>query len=183
MTALNSHPTKVRIPFSVSHATPADCAAITTIYNQAIAKGGITMDGEPKSVMDWQRCLQNLGQRERLLVGRINQAVIGWGIVKRYSERSGYQGCCETSVYLHLSRTGQGYGKVIQTELLQQASHLGYHHIVAKVVTSNPGSIHFHKKLGFELVGIQKNIGYLAGKWHDVAILQYLFSHAHKKTS
>ncbi len=160
-------------PLVIRAAETQDCHKIAVIYNEAIENGGITMDNVPRTTADIQALLSQLSQREALLVAQLSEHVIGWGIVKRYSDRAGYQVCCETSVYLTFSETGKGYGKVLQQTLLSHAESLGYYHIVAKILAANESSIRFHQRFGFTIVGIQYGIGYLNGIWHDVVILQY----------
>ncbi|MDY6936313.1 MAG: N-acetyltransferase family protein [Cyanobacteriota bacterium] len=152
-----------------------DYPAIASIYNEAVERGGITMDGRPYNVDDIQAIADKMGDREILLVAQTPEKAIGWGIVKRYSDRIGYQVCCETSIYLTFSETGKGYGGVLQKALMDKVADYGYYHIVAKILAANQGSIRFHQQFGFEIVGIQKDIGLVNGVWHDVAILQYLF--------
>ena len=161
-------------PLIIRPAQPQDYPAIASIYNEAIAHGGITMDDRPYDGDDIQKNVDKMGDREALVVGCIGDRVVGWGIIKRYSDRIGYQVCCETSIYLSFSETGKGYGHLIQQTLLTKVAALGYHHVVAKIGATNHGSIRFHERFGFTLVGIQKEIGCIRGVWHDVAILQYL---------
>lgn len=166
--------TAAQTALTIRPAQSSDCGAISAIYNEAIAHGGITMDGELQTADDIQALLKKLNDREALLVAEVGNSVIGWGIIKRYSDRLGYRVCCETSVYLSFSETGKGYGGQMQRSLMQRVSELGYYHIVAKILAVNQGSIRFHQKLGFKIVGTQQDIGYVGGQWHDVAILQYL---------
>ncbi len=58
---------------------------------------------------------------------------------------------------------------------IEKVQAFGYHHVVAKILVTNPQSIKFHQRFGFEMVGIQKEIGYYRGKWLDVAIMQLIF--------
>lgn len=153
-------------------ATEADYGAIASIYNEAIAHGGITMDSQLQTADHIQATVQKMTDREMILVGHINEQVMGWGIIKRYSDRLGYQVCCETSIYLTFSSQGKGYGKQLQTAVMEQARQFSYHHIVAKILAANPGSVRFHEKFGFETVGVQKEIGFINGTWHDVVIMQ-----------
>lgn len=153
-------------------AQPQDYRAIATIYNESIAHGGITMDGQAYTAKTIQAIVQKMGQREALFVGEMLDRVIGWGIIKRYSDRIGYQLCCETSIYLAFSETGKGYGNSLQTALMEQVRAYGYHHIVAKILAPNQGSIRFHQRFGFEIVGIQKEIGFINDTWYDVVIMQ-----------
>ena len=151
-----------------------DFEAIAHIYNESIAKGGITMDTEPKQAKDIRSIVQKLGNREVLLVAVLAAEVVGWGIVRKYSDRPGYQVCCETSVYLSSRQIGKGYGKALQTALMAQVATYGYHHIVAKIIANNQASIQFHQQFGFSPVGIQKEIGLIENQWYDVLIMQCL---------
>ncbi|MBE9028219.1 N-acetyltransferase [filamentous cyanobacterium LEGE 11480] len=155
-------------------AVAEDYAAIANIYNQAIAQGGMTFDDRDFGTADIQAWVDHFGPRERLLVITDAQRILGWGIIKRYSDRVGYRLCCETSIYLDQAEIGQGYGKLLMQVLIQTVQDFGYHHIVAKILANNQGSIQFHQRFGFELVGIQKDIGYLRGEWYDIAILQWI---------
>jgi L-amino acid N-acyltransferase YncA len=120
--------------------------------------------------------LNGLNDRECMLVLDSDQRVQGWGVVKRYSDRAGYRVACESSIYFRREATGRGFGKRMQCALMEKVREFGYHHIVAKIFTSNVGSIRFHEALGYQLVGVQKEVGYLNGKWHDVSILQCILS-------
>jgi len=159
---------------AIRPAQPEDYTTIAAIYNEAIAKGGITMDGQPYSPSDIQTIVEKMSDRETLLVAETPQKIVGWGIIKRYSDRLGYQVCCETSIYLTCAETGKGYGTVLQKRLMQMVAEYGYHHIVAKILATNRGSVQFHQRFGFEVVGVQKEIGYVNGTWHDVVIMQCL---------
>ncbi|MEO0374719.1 MAG: N-acetyltransferase family protein [Cyanobacteria bacterium P01_A01_bin.17] len=151
-----------------------DYSAVASIYNQAIATGGMTFHEQELSADYIQRWVEGFCDRESLLVLVYNDQVLGWGVVKQYSDRTGYRFCCETSIYLDSTETGKGYGSILQKALLQKAVELNYHHIVLKIVASNQGSIRFHERFGFEIVGIQEEIGFTHGRWHDVAIMQLI---------
>lgn len=152
-----------------------DFQAIADIYNEAIALGGVTMDIHLYAAEDIAAIAKKFNQRETILVAQKDEKVIGWGIIKRYSDRPGYLVCCETSIYLSFALTGNGYGNILQQALLEKVKDFGYHHVVAKILVTNPQSINFHQKFGFEMVGIQKEIGYYQNKWLDVAIMQLIF--------
>ena len=154
--------------------TANDFQAIADIYNQSIADGTRTMDGHLFSADDIAQLTAKFCDREIILVGEQDGHMVGWGIIKRYSDRLGYRVCCETSIYLSLAETGQGYGSILQASLLKQVAEFGYHHVVAKILASNPKSVEFHQRFGFEIVGVQKEIGYRQGRWHDMVILQYI---------
>lgn len=162
------------MPLKIRQYLPQDYQAIANIYNEAILQGGITMDCEPYTAEQIAAWVNKFNTRETILIAEKNNAQIGWGIIKKYSDRPGYRVCCETSIYLKSSEIQQGYGRTLQTALLKQVRVFNYHHVVAKILAANQGSIRFHQKFGFELVGIQNKIGFYGGQWHDVAIMQLL---------
>lgn len=132
------------------------------------------MDLEMKSAKYFEDLLGQQDPMEYLCVG-LDEDVIGWGIIKKYSDRSGYKLTGETSVYLDRDHRGKGYGKTIKTHLMHKCSSIGYKHLVAKIWADNEVSIGYNLKLGYTMVGIQQKVGYVNGRWIDVAILQYIF--------
>lgn len=153
----------------------ADGAAIADIYNQAIASGESTMDTEVADASRFSDYLCEPDPRQRLLVGELDTRLVAWGIVKRYSDRPGYRYAAETSVYVATNEQHCGHGATLLAAVLDAAKTLDYRHLVAKVLAVNEASVRFHQRLGFELVGYQRGIGFINGRWHDVAIMQHTF--------
>jgi phosphinothricin acetyltransferase len=152
-----------------------DAERIAGIYSHAILARNSTMETEPVSGEAMAGRLDALGERETVLVADHDSAgVIGWGIVKAWSDRAGYRVACETSVYLHPDWLSQGIGSRIQQALFTFCRSAGYHHVAVKIWADNEHSLAMHRKNGFELVGIQREIGRVDGVWRDVAIMQCL---------
>ena len=156
----------------VRPAQTSDHAAIAWIYQQAIDAGGITMDDRRFGSEDVALKQAGGDPRELLLVAEDRNEVVGWGELKRYSDRAGYQYTAETSVYVHQSERSRGIGSSIQRQLIQRAKQQGDCHLVAKVVASNPDSVAFHQQHGYRIVGTQQRIGQLRNTWFDVVILE-----------
>ncbi len=154
-----------------------DYPTIAAIYNQAILAGGITFHEQTVSAAYIHKWVAKFCDRESLLVLENNAQILGWGVVKQYSDRSGYRFCCETSIYLDDAVRGKGYGNLLQKALLTKVTELNYHHVVLKIVATNQSSIRFHEKFGFEIVGTQKEIGFTQGRWQDVVIMQLVLPH------
>ena len=158
----------------VRDAIPEDAGKIAEIYNQSIVAGDATMDEESWSSESVRRKLAGFGSRETILVLTVDRAVLGWGIIKRYSDRTGYRFSCETAVYLCRDLVGRGHGTRIKLALIERCRRYGYRHLVAKIFADNLASIEYNKKLGYEVVGTQRQIGYRNGCWQDVTILQLI---------
>lgn len=155
-------------------AEPGDGAAVAEIYNESIDAGDSTMDDGKKSSSEMADLITGFGPRETiLLLENVDELeVLGWGIIKRYSDRSGYRFCCETSVYLRRHLVGLGLGPRIKQALIDRCGEYGYHHLVAKIFADNERSIEYNRRFGYEMVGIQREIGFKNGHWQDIAILQ-----------
>lgn len=151
-----------------------DAQTVMEIYNERIADGNSTMDLQPKSLTEIEDWFNEFWPRELIVMLEEDNNVLGWGIIKRYSDREGYAKACETAIYLRADETRKGYGTLMKKWIIEKCRELGYHHLVAKVFSSNTASIEYNKKLGYELVGKQKEIGYVDGQWQDVTIMQLL---------
>ena len=153
-----------------------DISAIADVYNESILAGDATMDGVPKTPQDILGWMRAFSKRELILLleARHDESwvTVGWGIIKRYSDRHGYRFCCETAVYLRRNQTGRGFGTRMKIALIERCKSLRYHHLVAKIFADNTASIRYNQKLGYEIVGTQREIGWKNGAWKDVTILQ-----------
>ncbi len=152
----------------------ADARVVQEIYNEHILGGNSTMDRSLKSVAEIEEWFTGFNDRELIVLLEEGDYVIGWGIIKRYSEREGYAKACETAIYLRSVETRKGYGSLMKKWIIAKCKELGYHHLVAKIFATNTASIAYNQKLGYEIVGTQKEIGYVDGQWQDVTIMQLL---------
>ena len=100
--------------------------------------------------------------------------VVGFGALSPYKERAAYRTSVENSVYVRRDRHGQGIGRLIVTELLRVAAVSGFHAVFARINATSEASIALHRACGFELVGIEREVGRKFSRWHDVALMQRL---------
>lgn len=160
--------------FEIRDALQQDASEIARIYNYYIEAGGSTFDKEHWTA-DRVLTLLDGEPPERWLLGLCDGRVVGWVSARRYSTRHGYRHCCETAIYVMPEACGQGISQELQSRIEQHCRDSGIHHIVARIIADNERSMAFHRRFGFELVGVQKEIGHMDGRWVDVAILQKIF--------
>ena len=158
----------------ILEADPTDYQRIAEIYNEFIILGNATMEETLKTAGDIAGWVEKFNAREKLYVIRENFIIIGWGIIKRYSDREGYRFACETAVYLTATKLGKGYGTRMKKHLIKVCKELSYKHLVAKIFADNKSSIIYNEKLGYSIVGTQNQIGFKNNKWQDVTIMQYI---------
>jgi phosphinothricin acetyltransferase len=157
---------------NIRDATASDASVIAEIYNESIAVGDSTMHDEPKTTEAIRRQMEGFSDREGFMVLESDGYIVGWGVIKLYSHRSGYRFCCETSVFLRRTETRKGYGSFLKKAVIERCRKYGYHHLLARIFADNVASIEYNKSLGYEMVGVQREIGYKNGRWQDVAVMQ-----------
>jgi phosphinothricin acetyltransferase len=155
-----------------------DAEQIRQIYNYEVANTLATFDLVQRSLDDQQRWITDRnGAFAAIVAVDPNDEggdIVGFGSLSPYKERAAYRTSVEDSVYVRRDRAGQGIGKLIVTELLHVAAASGFHAVFARITSSSAASIALHRSCGFELVGIEREVGRKFNKWLDVAIMQVL---------
>ena len=159
----------------VRKAVTIDANSIAEIYNHHIAIGGSTFDTQHWTEAEVSQLI-GATTPHAWFVAEVHEQIVGWSSSRPHSTRHGYRFACETSIYLQPNATGCGIGDQLQTHLEQHCREAGIHHAVAKIISDNQRSISFHQRYGYEIVGIQKEIGYINGNWCDVTIMQKVFA-------
>lgn len=158
----------------IRHATDADAEAIRAIYNYEVENETSTFDLVPRSLEDqleWQNARQGAFC---VFVAEIDGEVVGFGALSPYKERAAYRTSVEDSVYVRRDMGRRGIGTAIVEYLLETAKNGGFHAVMARITTLSVGSIALHQSAGFQMVGIEREIGRKFNKWLDVALMQCL---------
>lgn len=159
-------------------ATSADAEQIRTIYNHEVMHTVATFDLVPRSLAEQQAWLAARSGAMSAVVAvdpdDPTGNVVGFGALSPYKERAAYRTSVENSVYVRRDRHGEGIGRRLLMELLSMAELSGFHAVFARINASSDASIALHRRCGFELVGIEREVGRKFSRWHDVALMQRL---------
>ena len=171
----------------------ADAEAIRTIYNVEVTDSTNTFDMEPRTRAQQEAwILGHSGVHPAIvatepptaggraggggvgggLTGANGEIVLGFGSLSAFRDRSGYSGTAENSVYVDRAQRGKGVGSALLAELLRLASAHGFHSVIARIAGHNETSIGLHEAAGFELVGVEREVGRKHRQWLDVVELQ-----------
>ena len=161
---------------NIRRATENDLPALTAIHDGAITGTDATCylapftDAERRA---WWGRYQS--PRHPLLVaGGDDGTVSGYASLSPWMPGPIYARTGEASVFLAPDARGRGLGTALLTALLQEAQRLGHHVVIARVWSDNAASLSLCRKLGFENVGVQREVGRRRGAWEDCVILQYI---------
>ena len=151
-----------------------DSEAVRAIYNVEVTGSTVTFDMEPRTP-EQQRAwiLQHQGAHPAVVAVE-DGVVAGFGSLSPFRERAAYATTVEDSVYVDAAWRGRGVGRAILEELVTLARARGFHTVVARTSGDNDPSIALHKACGFELVGVEREVGRKFGRWIDVTVLQLM---------
>ena len=159
-------------------AVAADAEAIRQIYNHEVTTATSTFDLVARSLDDQQRWIADRSGAFSAIVA-IGESmdglpVVGFGSLSPYKDRAAYSTTVEDSVYVDRRRAGRGVGTALLTGLVETAAASGFHAVMARIEASGTASRALHVKCGFELVGIERQVGRKFNHWLDVAVMQRL---------
>jgi phosphinothricin acetyltransferase len=164
-------------------AAPGDAEAIRAIYNVEVLGSTNTFDMVARTREEQEAwLLEHSGVHPAIVAvdqgtagpGSGSDVVLGFGSLSPFRERSGYAATAENSVYVDRAHRGRGVGRALLAELLTLASAHGFHSVIARVAGHNETSIALHRAAGFELVGVEREVGRKHRQWLDVVELQRL---------
>jgi L-amino acid N-acyltransferase YncA len=155
-------------------AAPADIAAITRIYADAVVHGTATFEIEPPDEAEMAR------RQEALVIGGYpylvaerDDAVAGYAYAGPYRARPAYRWSVEDSIYLAPQFQRQGIGGRLLGRVVAESETLGFRQMIAVIGDSaQAASIAVHERAGFTLIGTMRSVGFKHGKWLDTVLMQ-----------
>ncbi len=151
-------------------ATAADAPALLEIYGPIVRHTALSFEAEPPSVDEMRaRIEQTLAELPWLVSLDERGIVSGYAHASRHRERAAYRWAVDITVYVRQGSREQGTGRRLVKELLRQLVQLGYCQAFSRVALPNEPGIRLHQALGFEPLGVFKNVGFKNGAWRDVS--------------
>ena len=159
----------------IRQATLGDLEAITEIYNDAILKTVATFDTEPKNMEEQKLWFAEHGPKYPILVAEQDGLIVGWASLSKWSDRCAYSDTAEISLYVKDAFQGKGIGKKLIQEIIREGKNAGLHTVLARIAEGSEVSIHLHKSMGFEHIGVMREVGRKFGKLLDVYLMQKIY--------
>jgi phosphinothricin acetyltransferase len=155
-------------------ATVDDAPAIMAIYNVEVEHHVSTFDLVPRTVAEQRAWLLQRSGAFAAVVAVLDDEVVGFASLSPYKERAAYRTTVEDSVYVSRQHPRRGIGKLLMEHVIGIARESGFHSVMARIEASGTASRALHESCGFELVGIEREVGRKFNRWLDVAVMQLL---------
>lgn len=149
-----------------------DAEGVRTIYNHYVTNSTALFDLVPRTLDEQLQWIDEHSGGHPAVVAELGGTIVGFGSLSTFRARPAYATTVEDSVYLLDGHRGRGIGRRILEELLRLAAAHGFHSVIARITGENDASIALHAACGFELVGIEREVGRKFGQWLDVVEMQ-----------
>jgi len=166
---------------SIRLATLDDAPAIRSIYNHEVETQTSTFDLVPRSLDEQRAWLAQRSGAFSAVVATIEgtsaapeRPVVGFAALSPYKERAAYRTTVESSVYVSREHHRLGIGRILMAHLLTVARDSGFHSVMARIEAGSTASRQLHAAVGFELVGVERQVGRKFNRWLDVAVMQHV---------
>ena len=152
----------------IRDARPEDAPAIAAIYAWYVQETAISFELLPPSAETMQQRIESITQRYPWILYEDEGRILGYAYAGEYKSREAYRYTAELAVYLDRAVRGKGLGTLLTTALLDRLRGMNYFTALACITCGNDRSIGMVEKLGFERVGITKNVGRKFGQWLSI---------------
>ena len=151
-----------------------DAPAIHAIYAPYVAETVISFELSPPTVQEMAARIQKTVGKYPWLVyvpdASVNagEEVVGYAYASPHRERAAYQWSVDVSVYVSPHYQRRSIGRGLYTALFSLLRAQGFVNAYAGIALPNAGSVGVHEAVGFEPLGVYRQVGYKLGNWHDV---------------
>lgn len=158
---------------SIRDADPArDAAACAEIYAPHVEGSAVSFEERIPHADEMAARIERYRAGHAWLVAERGGEVAGYSYATAFNERPAYRWSTSVSVYVAADARGQGVGRALYEALFDRLRERGFRMACAGITLPNEASVGLHEHLGFELVGVNREIGWKQGAWRDVGWYQ-----------
>jgi L-amino acid N-acyltransferase YncA len=149
-----------------------DAAACAEIYAPHVEGSAVSFEERVPDAVEMAARIERYGSSHAWLVAERGGEVVGYAYATPFNERPAYRWSASVSVYVGAGARGEGVGRALYEALFGRLRERGFRMACAGITLPNGASVGLHERLGFALVGVNREIGWKEGAWHDVGWYQ-----------
>lgn len=161
--------------FLVRDATTDDMSAMTSVYAGHVLHGCGSFEETPPDLAEMTARYAKVRDLQLpWLVAVMDGEVAGFAYASLYRPRAAYRFTVEDSVYIAAHLGGRGIGSALLEALIVRCQQQSFQQMLANVGDGyrNTASVSLHKKMGFEVVGHLRAVGFKHDEWRDTLLMQ-----------
>jgi len=155
--------------WSIRPVRTTDAAAIAVIYAPIVERTAISFEESPPSDAEMHSRIEALTLAFPWLVAQMDDEVVGYAYACRHRKRAAYRWSADVSAYVHPRMRRAGAASTLYRALFRLLEALGYYSVFAGITLPNDASLGLHRAMGFEPVGIYREVGFKLGAWRDTS--------------
>lgn len=157
----------------IRDADPArDAAACAAIYAPHVEVSAVSFEERAPDAAEMAARIERYGRSHAWLVTEREGQVVGYAYATAFNERPAYRWSASVSVYVDEAARGRGVGRALYEALFERLRERGFRMACAGITLPNEASVGLHESLGFERIGVNRQIGWKQGAWRDVGWFQ-----------
>lgn len=162
-------------------ATVDDAQAMLELYRPYVLETAITFETHVPSLDDFTERVRRTLLRYPWIVAEDGQGdIVGYAYAGTFKNRSAYDWSVETSIYLRRDMRGHGLGRKLYEELECLLGKMGIKNLNACIAYTEReddpyltnGSVRFHGRMGYTMVGIFHDCGFKLGRWYSMVWME-----------
>ncbi len=151
-----------------------DAEQVREIYNHYVVRTTATFDLVARTAEEQREWLRTRRGAFAAVVAVEGESILGFASISPYKQRAAYRTTVEDSVYVRPDALGRGVGRRLLDHVVDVARASGFHSVIARIEAGGAASRALHAACGFELVGIEREVGRKFNRWLSVAVMQNL---------
>lgn len=151
-----------------------DAPSVQAIYAPYVTDTTVSFEEVPPDIIEVERRIAAILPRYPYLVAEEDGRVVGYAYASEHRTRAAYRTSVDVTVYVSPGAQRSGVARRLYSHLLPAAASLGYHAAFAGIALPNLASVGLHEAMGFEPIGIDRQVGRKFDAWHDVGWWQRL---------
>jgi L-amino acid N-acyltransferase YncA len=153
----------------IRDADPArDGGACAAIYAPHVEGSAVSFEERAPGAEEMAARIERYAATHAWLVAEQGGRVVGYAYATAFNERPAYRWSAGVSVYVAAEFRGRGVGRALYAALFEHLRGRGFRMACAGITLPNEASVALHESLGFEPVGVNREIGWKQGAWRDV---------------
>jgi L-amino acid N-acyltransferase YncA len=166
---------------AIRPAVPGDAEALLGIYAPYVEKTAITFEYTVPSAAEFRGRIEHTLQKYPYLTASCGGKAVGYAYAGPFGSRAAYDWAVETSIYVSFDKRRAGIGRRLYAALEACLAAQGILNLNACIAYPpsgaddeylTSGSVSFHEKLGYRMVGRFSECGYKFGRWYDMVWME-----------